>query len=270
MRVSYVELFIHCKKVFRACGIPYGCADDGAEVVAWSEFIGLKGMKVLEKEIPKLHASGMKEVTLLSEKDGLFQFDGHHMSAIVLGKLMADFALGIAETRDTVRIHLQNTTRSRLLAQPAHYIALRGKGCLINYKSDAGNTMWILSTPEIGYPVFAEGERAEEIMQQYLTDKLKKYETINMKGEEFWLVCTTDTKFINACVRKLRQATENGAVRLTESLQLKARFEKAFNNGAKIDMDIWEKLDKTGQKTLVKNTEQSQLYGTGEHAPSIK
>lgn len=35
MHVSYVELKEHCKKVFRAKGIPVGCDEDGADVVAW-------------------------------------------------------------------------------------------------------------------------------------------------------------------------------------------------------------------------------------------
>ncbi|MYL57910.1 DUF3726 domain-containing protein [Virgibacillus halodenitrificans] len=266
MRVSYVELFIHCKKVFRACGIPYGCADDGAEVVTWSEFIGLEGMKVLQQEIPNMQPPGMDEVKLLVEQDGLYRFDGNGQSAIILGKLMADFSLGMAESRETIRVHMQNTTRSRLLAQPAHYIAARGKGCLVNYKTADGNSVWILSTPEIAYPIFAEGSNAEQLMQENLTAELGQYETANIGDDDFWLVCTTETELITSCVRKLRHAAKQGMIKLTESSQLKAIFEKAYFNGAQVDGELWRQLNQIGQKTLVEATEQSRLRGAGELA----
>ncbi|TMN21618.1 DUF3726 domain-containing protein [Lentibacillus cibarius] len=267
MRVSYVELFIHCKKVFRACGIPYGCADDGAGVVTWSEFVGLEGLHVLQQEIPNMHPPGMESVALLLEDDGLFRFDGYKQSAIILGKLMADYALAMAETRETVRVHMQNTTRSHLLAQPAHYVASRNKGCLINYKTKHGSPMWILSTPEIAYPVFAEGARAEEIMQHNLTAELGQYETANLSSDDFWLVCTTETNLITSCIRNLRQEARYGGFYLTESAKLKATFEKNYNNGLEIDDHIWEQLDQIGSQTLVEATEESRLRGAGEMAP---
>lgn len=256
MRISYVELFIHCKKVFRACGIPYGCADDGAGVVTWSEFIGLNGMQVLLKEIPNIKSQSMKNVHLLQEENGLYRFDGEAQSAIILGKLMADFALGMSETKNTVRVHMQHTTHSRLLAQPAHYIASRDKGCLVNYKTSQGVPIWILSTPEIAYPLFAEGDVAEQIMEQNLTAELGQYETANMTSDEFWLVCTSETKLITSCVRKLRQAAGNGAIKLTESVHLKATFEKAYLYGAEIDMKCWNELDQIGRETLVEAMEE--------------
>ncbi|WP_080872407.1 DUF3726 domain-containing protein [Oceanobacillus timonensis] len=252
MRVSYVELFIHCKKVFRACGIPYGCADDGAEVVTWSEFIGLNGMQVLLDEIPNINPPGMESIHLLQEEKGLYRFDGRRQSAIILGKLMADFALGMSETKRTVRVYMQNTTRSRLLAQPAHYIASRGKGCLVNYKTREGKPMWILSTPEIAFPFFAEGDAAEQIMEQNLTADLGQYETASMTSDGFWLVCTSETTWITSCIRKLRQAAENRTMQLTESVHLKATFEKTYLQGAKIDMHHWNELDQIGRETLVK------------------
>lgn len=266
MRVSFVELFMHCKKVFRACGVPYGCADDGAEVVTWSEFVGLEGMKVLQEEISEMRAAGMESVHLCKEENGLFRFDGNGQSAIVLGKLMSDYALAMAELRQTVRIHMQNTSRSRLLAQPASYVASRGKGCLVNYKTAHGVNMWILATPEIAFPVFAEGDIVEQIMQDRLTNELGKYETTNLGTNDFWLVCTTETDLITSCVRKLRQEARKGTVRMTESSQLKANWEKAFYSGAKVDQYLWDQLGKVGKKTLVEATELSRLRGAGEMA----
>ncbi|GAA0447868.1 hypothetical protein GCM10008983_27470 [Lentibacillus halophilus] len=267
MRVSFVELFIHCKKVFRACGIPYGCADDGAEVVTWSEFIGLKGMHVLQQEIPNMYPPGMRSVDLLLEDDnGLFRFDGNKQSAIILGKLMADYALALAETRETVRVHMTNTTRSHLLAQPAHYIASRNRGCLINYKTKNGEPMWILSTPEIAYPVFAEGNSAEEMVQHSLTAELGQYETTNLKSDDFWLVCTTETNLITSCIRNLRHEAKKGAIHLTESAKLKATFDKNYNNGLEVDDQAWKELGDIGDQTLVEATEASRQRGAGEMA----
>lgn len=267
MRVSFVELFIHCKKVFRACGIPYGCADDGAEVVTWSEFTGLDGMRVLQREISNMHPPGMESVELLFEDDGLFRFDGYGQSAIILGKLMADYALAMAETRETVCVHMQNTTRSHLLAQPAHYIASRNRGCLVNYKTKKGNTMWILSTPEIAYPVFAEGAKAEEIMEHNLTAELGQYETTNLSSDDFWLVCTTETDLIISCIRHLRHEAKDGSFYLTESAKLKAIFEKSYYNGTEVDDEVWKELDQIGSQTLVEATEESRQRGVGEMAP---
>lgn len=264
MRVSFVELFVHCKKVFRACGIPYGCADDGAGVVTWSEFVGLDGMRALQKEIPNMQQHGMKSVDFVREENGLFLFNGNGQSVIILGKLMADYALGMAETRETVRIYMQNTTRSRLLAQPAYYIASKEKGCLVHYKIPNGGSMWILATPEIAYPIFAEGDIAEQIMEQNLTAELGQYETMDMEDDDFWLVCTTETQLITSCVRKLREEAKNGRIKLTESVRLKAMFDNAYFNGALIDDALWNDLDQIGRTTLVEATEQSRLRGTGE------
>ena len=266
MRVSFVELFIHCKKVFRAFGIPYGCADDGAGVVAWSEFAGLNGMEVLKQEISDMPSSGMESIEMVSEENGLCRFDGNGQSAIILGKLMADYALAMAESRNTVRVYMGNTTRSRLLAYAGHYIASRGRGCLINYKTETGGPMWILATPEIAFPIFAEGPVAEEVMQRNLTEELGRYETAGLSTDDFWMVCTTDTEVITSCVRKLRRASQNDEIKLTESAHLKAVFEKAYFNGAEVDESTWRMLDGIGHQTLVEATEESRNRGAGENA----
>ncbi|GAB4074198.1 hypothetical protein GCM10028778_17010 [Barrientosiimonas marina] len=267
MRVSFVEMFNHCKKVFLACDIPYGCADDGAGVVTWSEFVGLPGMHVLQREIPNMHPPGMESVNLLQESEGLLHFDGGKQSAIILGKLMADYALSQAETRETVRVHMENTTRSHLLAQPANYIASRNRGCLINYKTRDGLPMWILSTPEIAYPVFAEGTKAEEMVQHSLTAELGQYETTSLMSDDFWLVCTTKTNLITSCIRNLRQEAKYGTFQLTESAKLKAIFERNFNNGLEVNDQLWQELDDIGRQTLVSATEESRQRGAGEMGP---
>lgn len=263
MRVSYVELFNLSKKVFRAYGIPNGCAEDGADVVTWSQFIGLEGMQTLLEEMTDIQPSGMDGIKLIEQEENFYLFDGNEQSALVLGKLMADYALGIAEVDQTVRIYMQNTTRSRLLAQPAHYIASRGLGCIINYKTETGVLRWILASPEISYPVFAEGERAEEIMQECLAENVKNYKMKATNSDAFWLTCTTKTAFITSSVRKLRQEAQNNKLEMTESATLKARFEKSFFNGVKVDETLWRKLDEIGQKTLVKATKESREHGAG-------
>ncbi|WP_017549864.1 DUF3726 domain-containing protein [Salinicoccus carnicancri] len=266
MHVSFVELFLHCKKVFRAHGISYGCADDGAEVVAWSEFAGLHGLQVLKKEISDMPDSGMRSIMLVSKEEGLYRFNGNGQSAIILGKLMADYALGLSETQNTVRVHMSNTTRSRLLAYAGHYIASRDKGCVINYRMQDGTPMWILSTPEVSFPIFAEGEIAESIMQKNLTEELGRHETNDLSTDEFWMVCTDETELITGCVRKLRWASKNGDVKLMESAQLKAIYEQAYFNGAEVDSATWDILDEVGRKTLVEATDESRVRGAGEKA----
>lgn len=266
MRVSDVELFIHCKKVFQACGITYGCADDGAWIVTWSEFVGLNGMQALKKEVPNMQHLGIKSVDFVREENDLFQFEGNGQSAIILGKLMADYALAMAETKETVRIYMQNTTRSHLLAQPAYYVASQGKGCLIHYKIANGSSMWILATPEIAYPIYAEGAAVEKILERNLTAELGQYETKDMEDDDFWLVCTTETQFISSCIRNLREEAKNGKIELTESVRLKAMFDYAYFNGALIDDTLWNDLDQVGRATLVEASEQSRLQGTGEKA----
>ncbi|MFD1780681.1 hypothetical protein ACFSFW_18610 [Fredinandcohnia salidurans] len=266
MRVSYVELFQHCKKVFCAGGTPYGCADDGAEVVTWSEFIGLEGMHVLQQEILDNPHSLMEGIELVSEENGLYRFDGNGQSAIILGKMMADYALSLSETNKTVRVYMHNTTRSRLLAKPAHDIATRNRGCIIRYKTMEGNPMWILSTPGMTFPLLVEGEVAERILQQNLTAELGKYETTNLASDGFWLVCTTEIELITSCIRELRQEASKGTITLTESTYLKANFEKAYHNGAKVDPILWNSLNEIGRQTLVTATELSRLRGAGELA----
>jgi|SRR5690625_142684 len=263
MHVSYVELFAHCTKVFRAYGIPNGCAEDGADVVTWSEFIGLEGMKTLLEEMTELNPSGMERINIIHEEEGLFIFDGNKQSALILGKLMADYALGAVESKDTVGVFIQNTTRSRLLAQPAYYIASRGRGCVIHYKTETGITRWILAAPEVDYPIFAEGNRAEEIMQENVIARLGKYETSRLDRHAFLLICTTDTTLITSCIRKLRLEAQHPWLQLTESAQLKAAFEKAFYHGASVDKEVWSKLDNIGRKTLVEATEESRRRGAG-------
>lgn len=263
MRVSYVELFNLSKKVFSAYGIPNGCAEDGADVVTWSEFIGLGGMKTLLEEMTDMQPSGMDGIKLIEKDENFYLFDGNEQSALVLGKLMADYALGAAEVNQTVRIYTQNTTRSRLLAQPASYIASRGLGCIINYKTETGVLRWILATPEIEYPVFAEGEKAEEIMQEVLSSGIKNYRTRATNSDAFWLTCTTKTALITSSIRKLRQSAQSKNLFMTESAQLKASFEKAFYNGANVDEGLWATLTEIGNKTLVKATEESRRRGAG-------
>src|SRR5690625_1388224 len=242
MRVSYVELFNLTKKVFSAYGIPHGCAEDGADVVTWSEFIGLDGMQTLLEEMRELQPSGMDGIKLIEKEENFYLFDGNEQSALVLGKLMADYALGAAEVDETLRIYTKNTTRSRLLAQPASYLASRGLGCIINYKTESGILRWILATPEIEFPVFAEGERAEEIMQEILSKEIKNYRLKPTNSDAFWLTCTTKTALITTSIRKLRKSAQSKNLTMTESATLKASFEKAFNNGANVDRELWHAL----------------------------
>ncbi|WP_298788958.1 DUF3726 domain-containing protein [uncultured Marinococcus sp.] len=265
MRVSYLELFAHCKKVFLACGIPYGYADDGAEAVAWSEIVGLKGLSILQKETDDILKHGLNSIEISKKSNNVLYCNISNGSAVVYGKAIADCALSLNYANQIVQVSVQNTVPSQALAKTANYVAFRNKGCLINYRSTRNTAIWMLATPENPFPFIAEGEEVENIMQQKFSKDLFPFDNNTLSCEEFSLYSAMEIELINSCVKELRRKKNCESVQLVESALLKAEFEKASHNGAEVDNAIWKHLDQIGRKILVKSSEQSRRRGAGEN-----
>lgn len=263
MHVSYVELKEHCKKVFRAKGIPVGCDEDGADVVAWGEFIGLSALAALYEEVTEMQYTGMTGIKEVGRDKDKVIFDANNQSALVLGKLMADYALGEIQSKKHIKVHVTNTTRSRLLAYPAYYVSNNNQGCIIFYRINGGLERWIFAAPEIEFPVFAEGHEVEETILSVLQQKVHYIPDKEMADQEFLLICTEDTSIVTSCIRKLRNEVENKQIEMTEASRLRAEYQRSMFYGKEIDSQLWEKLKIIGQGTLVEATEESRQRGAG-------
>jgi len=264
MDVSYVELKEHCKKVFRSKGIPIGCDEDGAEVIAWCEFIGLDALETLLEEAKEMDDSlGMTGITEVNRNKDTITFDANHQSALVLGKLMADYAIGEIQSKQYIKLHITNTTRSRMLAYPAYYVAQNNEGCIIFYRTKEGLERWIFAAPEVVFPVFAEGYEVEEVILGIIKDKVNYSPLQNISDKEFLIICMKETSVITACIRKLRNEVQNKQIEMTEASRLRAVFQKSMYYGKKVDQNLWNQLYTIGQQSLIEATDSSRKRGAG-------
>lgn len=266
MRASFLELYVHCKKVFEACGVPYGCAEDGAEAVAWGEFSGLPGLQILTNELDRVTAHKMEDVQLTAEREDVSFFEGGGQSGLLVGKAAADYAYAQSEKHETAVVYVRNISTSHLLARQAFYIASNGRGCAIHFKTEEGSSVWIAATPENPYPVLAEGHELNSVFGSELAKKMDDIGGKVEMADQFLLICTKEIEIIDQLIAELKnKAKDEGAV-LIDSAQIKSSLESSQQCGAKIDRALWEQLNQTGQKVLVESSELSRLRGAGELA----
>ncbi|OKL36529.1 DUF3726 domain-containing protein [Domibacillus mangrovi] len=263
MRVSYLELYVHCKKVFEACGIPYGCAEDGAAAVAWGEFGGLLGLNVLTGELDRMKASKMENIRLLSEKEGITHFEGGGQSGLLVGKTVGDYACAQLAKTETAVVYVQNTSTSSLFAQQAFWIASKGKGCVIHYQTAEGAPAWIIATPDSPYPVLAEGLHINlENEFHAALDNLDRQKSSN----EFLLICTKKVEVVAHLLEKLKKEAKERNIPIIDSEYVKRTLENSHQYGAEVDRALWDEVHQTGRNILVESTELSRLRGAGELA----
>jgi len=265
MRVSFLELYVHCKKAFEACGIPYGCAEDGAEAAAWGEFSGLSGLQVLVGELDRISAHKMEDIQLLAEREKVAFFEGGGQSGLLAGKAAADYAYAQSEKQETAIAYVRNSSASRLLARQAFDIASNGKGCAIHFKTEEGTPVWIAAVPDNPYPVLAEGYELNSVFGDELVKKMETGENLEV-ADQFLLVCTKDINIIDQLIVELKSKVKEEGAALIDSAQIKNSLESSKQCGAKIDRMLWDTLNQTGQKVLVESSELSRLRGAGELA----
>ncbi|MFC5588981.1 DUF3726 domain-containing protein [Sporosarcina soli] len=266
MRVSYLETFLHCKKVFEACGCSYGIAEDGAEMVAWGEFAGLAGLTILANEVATLQSSSRTEIQLLVEKEDVTLLDGGGQSSLLVAKAVADYALSKLGRSGKEVLVVQNTSASKLLATQASYVASKGKGCVISYHTHEKKPVLLLATQRTQYPVVIEGRAEHDLLDRMSKEFNQDVKLGNDQSNGFTFICTEDLSRIDRFIEEILDEPFNSSIDIYESKKMENQWKKSWENGAEVDRELWDELYKTGSKILVESTEQSRLRGAGELA----
>jgi hypothetical protein len=138
MRVSQFEIYRLVQRALEGSGAPYGVDRDGAQAVAWLESRGLRGLRLLQEDLPLLEGR-FTGLTLTRNTEGI-EIDATGVSAIAYGSAVIDLA------RDgvTLRIH---RCRSPLFLLPAAVAAsaeleFRWGDILCAAHGDAGASLW--------------------------------------------------------------------------------------------------------------------------------
>ena len=265
MHVSYLETVVHCKKVFEAYGSSYGYAEDGAEAVAWGEFVGLPGLQTLASEVSMLNLRREVESQFLVEQDDFTVIDCGGQSGLLLGKALVDYAMSRLGLSEVQVVYVQNTSTSRLLAQQAFYVASKGKGCVIIYHTKEEIPVIILSSPQRRYPIVVEGRKVEDLFEAISNEDLLIEKQLK-SSNDFMIICLKNLESINGLIEKVLDEPSDTSVTIIESEKLEASWNHSWQYGAKADRLVWDELYKSGCKTLVESTEQSRIRGAGELA----
>lgn len=266
MRVSHLELYAHCKKIFQACGIPYGYAEEGAETVANAEFLGLYGLQQLADELPSL-LSGTEEIDIIRETESLTVIDGGQQSGMLLGKACADYVIARLKDRVSSVVCVRHTRPSRVLAQQAMYLADQGAASMIIYQLPS-HTSLIMASPTSTYPIMIH-KRNNADMIEWITDHLglEGGAALLMPKDntEFCMFGTTSVAALDAQMNYFESHPDPSYV-LTGRDDFEQRWTASWANGAEINQELWMELNATGNRMLVESTDQSRIRGAGELA----
>lgn len=237
MRVSYPELNALCKRVLQASGFPSGAMEDGAEMIAWAEFAGLKGLEQLAKELDERKEVKPTSVQIVADSTRLSILDGAGQSSLLSGRLAADLAYAKARENGMGAVEVINCRGPSWVAQIALQIAKRGMACIVSW-TDEHNYLAVMQ-PEMGQPVIARDPSGGRDKTRFMIICLGSHDlSLNVPGQTVIL----------------------------QSQEIQERWHMAMQFGQEVDDRIWHKLVGTAAKVLVESTEISRLRGTGENA----
>ncbi|MDF2680297.1 MAG: hypothetical protein K0R47_1487 [Brevibacillus sp.] len=250
MRVSYLELYAHCKKVLEGCCLPIGCVEEGAEIAAWGEFTGLYGIGQLAEEVMVLQASELSAIRILSQDDRLVTMDGQGQSSLLCGRMALDLACSKAADMGIGIIHVQNTRGSNALVQNAALAGKRNMSCLIHWMEDHSQS-WAVMQP---------GEN-----QPYVMKETFSHQCTVKQANSFLVICANAALFA-PYADLLAKNEEKETISVIRPEQIQANWDKSNREGREVDPAIWADLDLVASRVLVEATELSRQRGTGEGA----
>ncbi|ARD48936.1 hypothetical protein SporoP37_12650 [Sporosarcina sp. P37] len=266
MRVSHLELYTHCKKIFQALGVPYGYAEEGAETVANAEFLGLYGLQQLSDELQDLQGE-FEELEILNESDNVTVIDGGKQSGMLLGKACADYVIARLQNQPCAAVCVRDTRPSRVLVQQAMYISRKGLASIIVYKKPSHSSL-IISSPNSLFPIMIHKRNNEDIMEGInkelgLTgDSKLKLPAVTTR---FCIFGTTNIEQIDELMDRFQDTIDTSYI-LTTTDDFEQRWESAWQFGTEVNRELWLDLNETGKQILVESTDQSRERGAGELA----
>lgn len=266
MRVSHLELYTHCKKIFQACGVPYGYAEEGAETVANAEFLGLYGLQQLADELSHLQ-SQLDELKIVAERNHVTKIDGGKQSGMLLGKACADYLVAQLQDQHVAAVCVTDTRPSRVLTQQAIYLAKKKIGSIILYQLPSHSSL-ILSYPSYAFPIMIHKRNNEDVVDWINRQLgLRGDESLNLPHEytEFCIFGTTSIGVIDELLEDFQQTIDPSYI-ITTGDDFEQKWQSSWENGAEINKELWIELNETGKRMLVESTDQSRLRGAGEMA----
>ncbi|ALS79701.1 MULTISPECIES: DUF3726 domain-containing protein [Planococcus] len=263
MRVSHIELYTHCKKIFQACGVPYGYAEEGAETVANAEFLGLYGLQQLSDELPNLQ-SQLEELKIVSETAQLTVINGGKQSGMLLGKACADYVIARLQNQQSTAVCIKQTTPSRVLAQQAMYMSKKGLGSIILYKL-RGHSSLIIASPSMEFPVMIHKRNNADIVE-IINKQLRltgdKALVLPETFTDFFMFGTKSIEAIDQLIEQFEQTIDPSCI-ITTTEDFEQKWISSWENGAEINKELWMDLNETGKRMLVESTDQSRSHGAG-------
>ncbi|WP_153730509.1 DUF3726 domain-containing protein [Sporosarcina obsidiansis] len=266
MRVSHLELYTHCKKIFQACGVPYGYAEEGAETVANAEFLGLYGLQQLSDELPYLQ-SQMEELEIQFENERVTIINGGKQSGMLLGKACADYVIARLRNQQSAAVCVRDTRPSRVLTQQAMYLSRKGLGSIILYQKPSHSSL-IVSSPKSPFPIMIHKRNNGDIMEGINKELgLAGDEKLSLPIEtnRFCIFGTTKIEEIDDLMDRFQNTIDPSYI-ITTTEDFEQRWESSWGNGAEISRELWLDLNETGKGMLVESTDQSRERGAGEMA----
>lgn len=231
MWVAYPELIAYVKKVLEACHVPSGCIDDGAEVIAWGEAMGLDGLKDLYAHLPRLEQSEYPSIHLQRNTC----IDGNKNSGLIISRLIFDEILCKQSVIQGEPLALTRCLPALSMMENVSRAAKRGCQAEIYIPSEYPNihVMTALSEEEI----FAFTLKLSEVNQR-LFDK--------------GISCLFN-------ISKNNQATENRIKLLNNkapayfltSKDIKIKENRLKSKGINVDRWLWKVLGEKGKQALV-------------------
>ncbi|MYL34989.1 hypothetical protein GLW08_18410 [Pontibacillus yanchengensis] len=256
MKVTYQELFELCRKVFESCGLPFGCREDCAELITWSECVGYGGVEILEQGMDDLKRREIHQIELLHDSDHLIRVDGAGFPDYVLAKIALDLVESkLVDSPQTIHGYIQSSTTTHLLAYEAVRIAKRGRGGVVHWYEN-GIPYWAFAFPGDPHPVVLSGDSVEMA--------LPEWHQLSFESYDYVLQATTEKKDLKRAINYiLEQNLFDTILSFEEHERI---WEQSRKYGALVEETLWGKLYKEAKNVLVESTEQSRLFGTGEHA----
>ncbi|WP_147803903.1 DUF3726 domain-containing protein [Alkalicoccus halolimnae] len=231
MWVTYPELTSHVKKVLEACLVPSGCIDDGAELVAWGEAMGLGGLKDLYAHLPRLEQSEYPSIYIQRNTC----IDGNRNSGLIISRLIFDEILCKQPSIQGEPIALTRCLPALSMMENVRRAAKRGCQAEIYIPADYPNVhvMTALNEDEI----FAFTLKLSEVNQLLFEKGISCLFNISKNNQE----TKSRIKVLN---------NKTSAYFLT-SKDIKIKEARLKNKGVYVDKWLWKVLDEKGKQALV-------------------
>ncbi|MFK7734189.1 MAG: DUF3726 domain-containing protein [Pseudomonadales bacterium] len=243
VQASSNELTALLKRVFEAIGCDQSEQEDAAKAILAAECRGFSAFCTLPEMLERLQRERPKPIPRIDEKNGWLEIDGNRSSIACYGSVFAGLTSAYAAQRDQcVFASVQSCNDRSMVLHFLQSNAAAGVPMLASWSND--------HEPDTRCAYLASNDGLnDQYIEQELSEKNSSPECLILMAAPCFEQILPFWQQIHA------QYSINKAVAATE---IQNRLDLSRSNGIRIEMPLWEQLQKIALNVLVPSSERSR------------